>query len=111
MNQDEITNTEFDTELTRLFAEKNEPLADRQFTQQLLVRLNREYRMRQIRSGIAVAFVLVLAAVVAPWVVKLTAELLSLSSDVSKLPGVNKIATFGMLLVSGVIFFRARRRI
>ena len=111
MSQDEITKGEFDTELTRLFAEKNESLSGNEFTQQLFVRLNHEHHMRQLRSWCAVAIVLALAAMVAPLIVRLTAGLFSLTNYVSNLHGLDTFVMLGMVLVSVAMMYRAKRRI
>ena len=111
MSQDQITNDEFAAELSRLFAEQNAPLPDHEFTQQLLSHLDHEYRMQQVRRWCAVAIVLLLAAILAPLMVRLTAGLFSLASHVSRLHGMNTVAMPGMVLASAVMFFRARRRI
>ncbi|HVY22396.1 MAG TPA: hypothetical protein VG962_03505 [Steroidobacteraceae bacterium] len=111
MNQDQSTHDEFAAELSRLFAEQNEPLPDHEFTQQLLSHLDHEYRMQQVRRWCAVGIVLLLAAMLAPLMVHLTAGLFSLASHVSRLQGMNTIAVVGMVLASGIMFLRARRQI
>lgn len=111
MNQDQSTHDEFAAELSRLFAEQNEPLPDHEFTQQLLSHLDHEYRMQQVRRWCAVGIVLLLAAAVSPWAVLGTMNIFALAANMEKLPHIDAVGAFGMVLVTGLLLIRARRMI
>lgn len=107
MNQDEVINDAFDTELTRLFAEKNEVLSSDQFMQRMLSRLEHEHRRRSLRRGLVIGLIMLLAAVAAPWVMQWTMDIFSHVGQIKQIPDV--AMSVGMLLIAGGLFFRARR--
>ena len=109
MSQDEISENVFDEQLTRLFAEKNEVLPSHEFLQQVLLRLQREYRMRWIRRSVFAVGWVMLAGAVAPWVARATVGVFSAVGQVTQLPSVDVVIAAGMVLVAVAIFFRARR--
>lgn len=111
MNQDEVTKDAFDTQLTRLFAEKNDALPDHEFMQTVLTRLQREHRMQWIRRGLIILVIMLLAAVVAPWVVQGTMGVFLLAGQAKQLPGIDAVITVGMVLIAGGVFLRARHRV
>lgn len=110
-HQDDMNNDAFDEQLPRLFAEKNEPLPDDKFMQQVLSGLNRQQRLQWIGRGLMTLAILVLAAVLSPWVVQGTMNLFAAAWQVARLPGVDTTISLVTLLIGAVVFFRVRKRV
>lgn len=110
MSQDEMTNDEFDSQLSRLFAEKNEPLRSDEFMEQVLSRLEREQRLQWIRRGLLMLAIMLLAGIIAPWVVQVTMRLFITAGQVAQLPGVDITISVVTMLIGAASFFRARKR-
>jgi len=66
-------NDELDPDLTRLFAQAREPLADGAFMASLLLNIERARRRRMRRQVVAIAAVAVIAALNMRWVLEMTA--------------------------------------
>ena len=111
MSHDEMSNDTFDGQLTRLFADKNEPLPADEFAQQVLSRLDRELHLQWIRRGLVTIAILVLAAVLAPWVVQGTMKLFAATGRLTQLPGADVTLSIVMVLVGGAVFLKARKHV
>jgi len=110
MNQDDIAN-DVDAKLSRLFAEKNEQLPADQFISQLLPRLERAHRMRLIRSVLLVGVVLLLGALLAPFVVRITTGMFSFAGQVKSNPVVDSVFTAGTIVAALIFVLWSRRKI
>jgi len=111
MNHNDIANPAFDAKLSRLFAEKNEPLSANEFSREFVSRLEREYRLRQIRRVLMIVAMLLLGACLAPAVVRVTLGMFSLVGRVEITSAMDSMLTVGMLLITLSLFFWSRKRI
>jgi hypothetical protein len=114
MNQDSIAN-DVDAKLSRLFAEKNEQLPADPFMSQLLPRLERAYRVQLIRSVMLVAVVLLLGALLAPFVVRVTTELFSglfsFTGQVKSNPVMDSVFTAATVVAALIFVLWSRKKI
>jgi len=111
MNQDDIANDAIDAKLSRLFAEKNEPLAANEFMTKLLPRLERTYRVQQMRRVLMLVAVLFLAAFITPLAARTTMRLFSIAGSIEVTPATNALLTASMLVVTLGVFLWSRKRI
>jgi small neutral amino acid transporter SnatA (MarC family) len=112
INHESSKDDEFDSKLTRLFAEQGESLSSEAFMLQMLRQLQREHRNRQFRRVCVVAAVLLLAAIAAPLVMQATVGLFSIAAGAVKTtPVVESLITAAMVLASVGFVFWTRRRV
>jgi len=111
MNQDESPADAFDAKLNRLFAEKNESLPANEFVSQVLPRLERAHRVRQLRRLLLVAVLLVAAAFMAPIVTQMTVKIFSVAGSITLTPAMGVIAGVSMLVVTLGVLVWSRNQV
>jgi hypothetical protein len=106
--KDEAVNDGPDATLTRLFAEQREALSGEDFLQALLPRLQREYQRQQVRRWCVAIVMMITAALIAPWVARVTLGLMSLPERFGQFP--DTLISAAMVLVTiGVLLWNRRR--
>jgi hypothetical protein len=102
--RDELVNHTRDAMLAQLFAKGERALPDTEFLKQLLSRVEREQRRRQIYVTIALVFVLGLLALLAPWISESAANLVALGNQAANAIGSAVQSPIAWIIGAALVF-------